>query len=188
MTRGQERRTFVVVDGENIDATLGTSILQRRPNPEERPRWERLTEFATGIWNQPVTGLFFINASQGQLPLGFVQALLALKYRVIPLSGELEEKVVDIGIQRTLDALVGHADADVLLCSHDSDFAPHLHRLQVDDRRVAVVGFPEFVSNQLSGLGVPVYDLESDVAAFNAPLPRVRIIALSDFDPEAFLR
>ena len=77
-----QRRTFVVVDGENIDATLGTSILQRRPNPEERPRWERVTEFAANLWGQPVTGLFFINATQGQLPLSFVQALLALKYRV----------------------------------------------------------------------------------------------------------
>ena len=88
-----ERRTFVVVDGENIDATLGTSILQRRPNPEERPRWERVTEYAQRLWNQPVTGLFFINASQN-LPLPFVQALLALKYRVVPLSGDADEKVL----------------------------------------------------------------------------------------------
>ena len=83
-----QRRTFVVVDGENIDATLGTSILQRRPNPEERPRWDRLTEFATGLWDQPVTGLFFINATQGQLPLPFIQALLALSYRVVPLTAD----------------------------------------------------------------------------------------------------
>jgi len=185
------RRTFVVVDGENIDATIGTSILQRRPNPEERPRWDRVTEFATGLWQQPVVGLFFINASQGHLPLPFVQALLALKYRVIPLSGDPEQpdqKVVDVGIQRTLDALMGHDDADVLLISHDSDFASHLSRLQGEGRRVGVIAFPEFTSNQLSGLGVPVYDLESDVGAFTIPLPRVRIIPLADFDPEAFLR
>jgi len=37
-----ERRTFLLVDGENIDATLGTSLFNRRPQPEERPRWERL--------------------------------------------------------------------------------------------------------------------------------------------------
>lgn len=36
-----ERTTYLLVDGENIDATLGTSILQRRPTPAERPRWER---------------------------------------------------------------------------------------------------------------------------------------------------
>ena len=164
-----QRRTFVVVDGENIDATLGTSILQRRPNPEERPRWERVTEFAANLWGQPVTGLFFINATQGQLPLSFVQALLAL-------------------IQRTLDALLGHEDADVLLVSHDADFAPHIERLDTHDRRVGVIAFPEFTSGQFTSLGVTVYDLEADVHAFNTTLPRVRIIPLDEFDPEAFLR
>ena len=38
--------TYVLVDGENIDATLGTSILGRRPQPDERPRWDRLLSFA----------------------------------------------------------------------------------------------------------------------------------------------
>jgi uncharacterized protein len=183
-----QRRTFVVVDGENIDATLGTSILQRRPNPEERPRWERVTEFAANLWGQPVTGLFFINATQGQLPLSFVQALLALKYRVVPLGGVPDEKVVDIGIQRTLDALLGHDDSDILLVSHDADFAPHIERLDTHDRRVGVIAFPEFTSGQFTSLGVTVYDLEADVHAFNTTLPRVRIIPLDEFDPEAFLR
>ena len=188
MTAAGGRRTFVVVDGENIDATLGTSILQRRPNPEERPRWERVTEFAANLWQQPVTGLFFINASNGQIPLPFVQALLALKYRVVPLAGEADEKVVDIGIQRTLDALTEHEDADVLLLSHDADFAPHVGRLQADGRKVGVMAFPEFTSGQFTSLGVPIYDLESDVHAFNTTLPRVRVIPLASFDPEDFLR
>jgi len=33
-----QRTTYVLVDGENIEATLGTSILSRRPQPDERPR------------------------------------------------------------------------------------------------------------------------------------------------------
>ena len=33
-----------------------------------------------------------------------------------------------------------------------------------------------------------VYDLEADVQAFNTTLPRVRIIPLDEFDPEAFLQ
>jgi uncharacterized protein len=182
------RRTFVVVDGENIDATLGTSILQRRPNPEERPRWDRVTEFAAELWDQPVTGLFFINASQGHLPLPFVQALLALDYRVIPLSGEPGQKVVDVGIQRTLTALAGHGDADVLLISHDADFAEHMSRLQSDERRLGLIAFPEFTSQQFTDLGIKIHDLETAVGAFNTTLPRVRIIPLDDFDPESFLR
>ncbi len=185
-----DRRTFLLVDGENIDATLGNALLQRRPLPEERPRWERLTSFAEEEWEQPVTGLFFLNASHGTLPNSFVGALLAMDYRPVPLSGRADEKVVDIGIQRTLEAVREHPEADVLLCSHDGDFVPWMEPLvAAGDRRVGVVALREYLSAGLSGLeGMELFDLEDDVNAFNTPLPRVRIIALDDFDPERFLR
>jgi putative heme uptake system protein len=180
------RRTFLLVDGENIDATLGTSLFNRRPQPEERPRWERLTTFAQTTWEQPAVGLFFLNASNGNMPLSFVQALLAMGYRPVPLAGGPDDKVVDLGIQRTLEALKGH-DADVMLCSHDGDFAPQLGALD-DGRRLGLLALREFVSGRLTALNITLFDLEDDVAAFNAPLPRVRIIPLADFDPEHFLR
>src|SRR3954447_6990449 len=97
-----ERMTYLLVDGENIDATLGTSILGRRPKPEERPRWDRLLQFANDKWGQPARGLFFLAVS-GELPSSFVQALMALDYRPIPLSGRPDQKVVDIAIERTLE-------------------------------------------------------------------------------------
>ena len=181
------RRTFVLVDGENIDATLGSSVLNRRPAPEERPRWERVTAYAESVWGQPVTGLFFLNASNGQLPTTFVQALLAMNYRPVPLSGRADQKVVDIGLQRTLDALVDH-DADVLLCSHDGDFVPQMQALLGGDRRVGVIALREFANTQFTAMGLQIHDLEDDVRAFNAPLPRVRVISLDEFDPELFLR
>jgi putative heme uptake system protein len=180
------RRTFLLVDGEKIDATLGTSLFNRRPQPEERPRWERLTAFAESTWGQPAVGLFFLNVSNGNMPLSFVQALLAMGYRPVPLSGGPDDKVVDLGIQRTLEALRGH-DADVMLCSHDGDFAPQLGALD-DGRRLGLLALREFVSGQLTALGISLFDLEDDVAAFNAPLPRVRVIPLAEFDPEHFLR
>ena len=68
--------TFLLVDGENIDATLGGSLLGRRPAPEERPRWDRVLEHARAAWDQPVRGLFFLNGTT-RLPMSFVQALLA---------------------------------------------------------------------------------------------------------------
>jgi len=181
--------TYLLVDGENIDATLGTNVLARRPNPDERPRWERVREFAEEIWSQPVKGLFFLNASAGHLPMSFVQALMALQYRPIPLAGGPGQKVVDIGIQRTLDAL-GSRPGDVLLASHDGDFAPQITRLCEDGRRVGIVGFREFMNLQFSELaaqGLQFFDLESDVRAFNVVLPRVRVISIEDFDPVAFL-
>src|SRR3954449_2762248 len=129
------RRTYVLVDGENIDATLGGSILGRRPRPEERPRWERLLQFAEERWQAPATGLFFL-AANAELPMPFVSALLAIGYRPIPLSGSPGEKVVDIAIQRTLVELV-HRDSDVLLVSNDGDFVDQVRGV-LDGRRVGV--------------------------------------------------
>ena len=88
--------------------------------------------------------------------------------------------------ESTLEALKGHQD-DVMLCSHDGDFAPQLGALD-DGRRLGLLALREFVSGQLTALGIPLFDLEDDVAAFNAVLPRVRVIPLADFDPEQFLR
>ncbi len=185
----QERRTYLLVDGENIDATLGSSILSGRPTPDQRPRWDRIRTFAAETWGQPVTGLFFLNASSGSLPMTFVQALLAIGFTPIPLAGNGSEKVVDIGIQRTLDALAGR-EADVLLASHDGDFLPQMRTLLDGQRRVGLLAFREFVNTGFAELvndGLTVFDLEDRVRAFNVVLPRVRIIALEDFDPLRYL-
>jgi uncharacterized protein len=184
---GSARRTFVLVDGENIDATLGSTVLGRKPEPNERPRWERVLDFAQRLWSQDATGLFFLNASNGYLPGPFVTALTQIGFRVVPRSGSASEKVVDIGIQRTLEALVDR-DADVLLGSHDRDYLEQVEDLLDAGHKVGILGFPELVSGAYSGLDVHLYDLEADVHAFNSPLPRVRIIPLTEFDPEAFLR
>jgi uncharacterized protein len=181
-------RTYLLIDGENIDATLGLSVLGHRPNPEQRPRWDRVSDFAGQVWGQSVQALFFLNASSGQMPLPFIQALLAMGYHPIPLSGSREEKVVDIGIQRTLEALVKRP-GDVLLASHDGDFLPQLEAL-LPQRRVGVVCFREFLNSQVADLthrGLRVFDLEDDVGAFTSVLPRVRIIPIDAFDPLRYL-
>lgn len=179
-----ERSTYLLVDGENIDATLGISLLGRRPEPQERPRWNKVLAFAEQAWQQPVKGLFFL-AAPGELPATFVQALLAIGYRPVPLRGE--GKVVDIAIQRMTEALVGR-DADVMLVSHDRDFAPQMEQLAANDQRVGIVGFGEFMAGGLRDVdGMEFFDLEYDVAAFNTRLPRVRIIAIDEFDPLDFI-
>ena len=119
--------TYLLVDGENIDATLGSSILGRRPRPEERPRWDRLLTFARDRWGQEPVGLFFL-AANSELPMSFVQALIAMGYRPVPLSGDSSEKVVDIAIQRTMEALADRP-GDVLLVSGDGDFVEGLSAL-----------------------------------------------------------
>jgi putative heme uptake system protein len=185
-----EAPTYLLVDGENIDATLGIQVLGHRPQPEERPRWERVRDFSAGVWGQPVKPLFFLNATTGQLPLPFVQALMALRYQPIPLagSGDRNEKVVDIGIQRTLDAILDAGRGDVLLASHDADFVAHMSALATDGRRVGVVAFSELVSQSLREVaGLEIFDLEHDAGVFEFELPRVRIIPLDEFDPLRFL-
>jgi uncharacterized protein len=185
--RPNPRRTFVLVDGENIDATLGATVLGRKPEPSERPRWERVVDFARRLWGQEVTGLFFLNASNGHLPGPFISALQGIGYRPVPLAGSAAEKVVDLGIQRTMTALVPR-DADVLLCSHDGDFVEQVEQLLESEHRVGIIGFPELVSGAYGGLDVQLHDLETEVGAFTSPLPRVRIIPIEEFDPAVFLR
>jgi uncharacterized protein len=182
--------TFLLVDGENIDATLGGSLLGRRPEPEERPRWDRVKKYGQAVWEQPARGLFYLNGS-GQIPMSFVQALDALDYRPVLLSGPPEVKVVDVAIQRTLEALVQRGEGDVLLCSHDGDFAPQIAELlRTGNRRVGVIGFRELISTQLAelaGEGLELYDLEDDVGAFTVALPRIRVIPIERFDPWTLL-
>ena len=180
--------TYLLVDGENIDATLGVSVLGRRPTPDERPRWDRVRDFAQTVWQQPVKALFFLNASSGNMPMAFVQALLAIGYRPIALSGAAGQKVVDIAIQRTLEELRSR-EAEVLLVSNDGDFVDQVEDL-LDGRRVGLVGFTEFRNRdfvELAEDGLEMFDLEYDVQAFNARLPRVRIIPIEEFEPADFL-
>jgi uncharacterized protein len=182
-------RTYLLLDGENLDATLGSSILGRRPAPEERPRWDRVTAFAEQLWGHEVRSLFFINASSGDLPMPFLQALNAMGLRPVLLRGPADVKVVDVGIQRTLDALLDRP-GDVLLGSHDGDFVEAVGQLLDGDRRVGILGFRELVSSAYEPLvqrGLAFFDLEADAQAFNIRLPRMRIIDLDDFDPAAFL-
>ncbi|MEV8267079.1 NYN domain-containing protein [Microbacterium sp. NPDC076911] len=187
MSEGEERITWVLVDGENIDATLGSSILGRRPQPDERPRWDRLIAFARRTWRQDVQGLFFLNASSG-IPMSFVQALKAMDYRVVPLSGAPDEKVVDIAIQRTLQAL-RQREGDVILVSHDGDFLEDIEALIDGERRVGLLAFAEFRNIGFSAIpGLQKFDLEFDAEVFDAPLPRVRVIPIEEYDPYSFLR
>jgi uncharacterized protein len=179
--------THLLVDGENIDATLGNSILGGRPAPEQRPRWDTVRQFVADHWGSPTNALFFLNASSGSIPMSFVQALHAMDYRVVPLSGEPHEKVVDMAILATLEALKdrpGH----VMLASHDGDFADKLLALVDDERKVGIIGFPEFVSQTFRvDERIEFLDLEDDARAFTVALPRMRIIPIAEFDPTRFL-
>lgn len=191
MAENEARRTYVLVDGENVDGTLSNYVLERLPRKEDRPRWNRVREFATKALGTPspdVLGLFFLNASRG-FHGGFVQALRFARFAPVLLRGEEDAQVVDLGLCRALRALRGRP-GDVLLVSHDGGYADEMRALAEDgvERRLGVLCFPEYLSGKLQGIaGLEVYDLEADVAAFDRPpLPRMRIVDVESFEPEPY--
>jgi putative heme uptake system protein len=110
---------YLLVDGENIDRTLG-QILDGKPRPDQRPRWEKVRAFVEKRWGRAARALFFLNASRG-LPGSFIQALRVSGFIPIPLAGTSDQKVVDLAILKTLEALAARP-GDVVLVSHDADF------------------------------------------------------------------
>lgn len=178
--------SYLLIDGENIDRTLG-QILEAKPKPEQRPRWDRVRAFAEKQYGKPCRALFFINAWRG-LPGTFVQALRVAGYMPIPLSGTPDQKVVDIAIVKTLQALK-EKKGDVLLVSHDTDFRDAFAALAGGGRRLGVLSFREYLSGDYLDLpGVDVFDLEDNAGAFDgAPLPRVRVIPIEQFDPLRYI-
>lgn len=182
-----EYKTVLLIDGENLDMTLGNGILQARPKPEQRPRWERVVQFTERTYGGPVRALFFLNVTRS-MPFSFLAALQAMGLTPVPLLGPDDRKIVDEAIVRTLQAL-WKRDAHVLLGSHDADFVEGLVPLTGDaDRRVGVIGFQEMFSQELRELeGLDLFDLEDDALAFDFVLPRMRAVEIDRFDPERFL-
>ena len=180
-----ERMTYLLVDGENIDATLGTSILGRRPRPEERPRWDRLLEWAERAFDQDVSGLFFLAATH--------RAAHAASSRPCSRSASSRSRSAARARSSTSPSSApprrsSHREADVVLVSHDGDFVDQVSALCDGSRQVGVIGFTEFVNSQFRNLpGLRIFDLEYDLGAFNSPLPRTRVIPIDEFDPLDFL-
>lgn len=178
---------YLLIDGENIDMTLGQMILNGRPRPDQRPRWERVLRMVEEKWQRTPKGLFFINGGRG-LPWPFITALRSIGLTPIPLVGTADQKVVDMGIQKTLQALRDHP-GDVMLVSHDRDFAADMHQLVGTERRLGLLAFEEYVAGELREIpGLEIYDLEYHAGAFESgPLPRLRVIPIDEFDPLRFL-
>lgn len=182
----QDTPTYILIDGENVDMTLG-QILNNRPRPEQRPRWERVVRHVEERWKKPARGLFFLNVTRG-MPWTFISALKSIGLQPIPLTGGADQKVVDIGIVRTLQAIATRP-GDVMLISHDRDFAAAMGTLAADGRRLGILAFEEFVAGELRDVpGIEIHDLEYHSDAFDgAALPRLRPIPVDEFDPLRFL-
>ena len=181
---------YILIDGENIDRTLG-SILGRAPRALDRPRWEKVIRFAESTWSDStVKPCFFHNVTMN-IPMPFIQALAALGFRSVLLTADAEgQKVVDIGIQRTMNA-IAKREGDVLLMSHDGDFCGVMSALNDGHRRLGVLVFKEYLAGGYDSIeNLEVFDIEYDAEILpddNPPLYRLVKIPVSSFDPEALL-
>ena len=182
------RCSIILVDGENIDASIG-SLLRRRPRSSERPRWERLPDFFARMHD--VKALMYLVDRETPPFRSFVNVLPDLGFKPIVLSAKLGVPVVDRAIQATLACIPSHTD--VVLVSNDGGFMEHLEPLVAPDRRVVIIGFEEYISHKFrehrENGDIEFYDLERDIGAFDEPLPRETMPAvdLDDFDPRKLI-
>ena len=165
--------SYVLIDAENVDWAVA-SVLGRKPEPQDRVQFDRLVAFCESQFPPPVRCIVVLNARGEQLPdvmIGFVRALKTAGCEVALLHGRPEQKVVDVGILKLLEAIrTQRPRAAVVLASHDgADFAQALRPLLEEKRRVAVLGLREYVSQRfrdLTPLGLEILDLEHSARVF----------------------
>ncbi|MBM7119413.1 NYN domain-containing protein [Archangium primigenium] len=186
--------TYVLIDAENIDWAV-SNVVGRKPEPQDRVQFDRLVAFCESRFPTPARCIVVLNARGEQLPdvmIGFVRALKTAGCEVVLLHGRPEQKVVDIGILKLLEAIrTTKPGAHVVLASHDgSDFAAALRPLLDEKRKVTLLGLREYVSQRFREFvpaGLEILDLEMDAKVFQRPLPRLLPIRVDDFDAAGFL-
>ena len=190
MTR---RKLYMLIDGENIDGTL-SQILKHKPLSDERPRWDTVLEFSRAAFERPEDerAIFFIAMDPGLVPrsvASFMYLLTEIGIETVKLLREEGREVVDEAILKVLHGLI-ERKADVLLLSHDGGYGPALQDIRRADpeRRIAVLGFPEYLSNKFDEVDdLEVYDLEKDANAFTYELPRDLPSSIDDWNPDYLL-
>ena len=186
--------SYVLIDAENIDWAVST-VVGRKPEPMDRVQFDRLVAFCEGHFPKPVRCIVVLNVKGEQLPdamIGFVRALKTAGCEVVLLYGRSDQKVVDLGILKLLEAIrTQRPNTAVGLASHDgADFAAALRPLLEEKRQVAILGLREHVSQRfrdLLPLGIEILDLEMNARVFQRPLPRMLPVRVDEFDPSIFL-
>ena len=186
--------TYVLIDAENVDWAV-SNVVGRKPDPLDRVQFDRLVAFCEDHFPKPVRCVVVLNARGEQLPdvmIGFVRALKTAGCDVALLHGRPDQKVVDLGILKLLEAIrTQRPKAAVALASHDgTDFADALRQLLEEKRQVAILGLREYMSQRFRDLvpaGLEIIDLEMNARVFQRPLPRLLPVRVDEFDPTLFL-
>ncbi|HEX5745504.1 MAG TPA: NYN domain-containing protein [Archangium sp.] len=186
--------SYVLIDAENVDWAV-SNVVGRKPEPQDRVQFDRLVAFCEDHFPKPVRCIVVLNARGEQLPdvmIGFVRALKTAGCDVALLHGRPDQKVVDLGILKLLEAIrTQRPKAAVGLASHDgTDFADALRLLLEEKRQVAILGLREYMSQRFRELvpaGLEILDLEMNAKVFQRPLPRLLPVRVDEFDPTLFL-
>ncbi len=186
--------SYVLIDAENVDWAV-SNVVGRKPESQDRVQFDRLVAFCEATFPTPVRCVVVLNARNEQLPdamIGFIRALKTAGCDVALLYGRQDQKVVDLGILKLMEAIrTQRPKAAVALVSHDgTDFADALRTLLEEKRRVAILGLREYMSQRFRELvpsGLEILDLEMNAKVFQRPLPRMLPIRVDEFDPSIFL-
>ena len=113
-----------------------------------------------------------------------------MHYRPIPLSGDADQKVVDIADPAHAGARSMSGPATSCLPATTATSTRRWRRCSVATGGSVCSVSGEFVNlgfSELTEKGLEIFDLEDDVKAFTSMLPRVRVIPIDEFDPVRFL-
>ena len=196
------RSVLVLVDVENIDATLKSDFLCSDPsNSAVKPRWDAVSRFAADLAaGGPVKLIPVVQFRESQI--GFVQfwrqglgAIPIVLYTEDHRDQDARKKrrpVVDDAIIKVI-AAIRERVCDVVIVSNDGGYFSHLDALRADgfdrERRFHVIGFADTMNRVYSQAGwVQIHDLQRDVGAFNTDLPRRFLpIAVDDLNAATLL-
>lgn len=171
--------TCVFIDGANIDGVLGV-ILGRRPEPRERPRWDRVRDGLRAWYSAHQLEFVLRPAGFRDKSLPFYRALHQMGYKPIFPDNDApdaDDSYIRAQITALTQEIRARQDTCIMLFSHDGGYAPYLSEFLKAGGRVFLVGFYEWFAPallDLRNLGAEILDLEFDLGAFDVRLPRPR--------------
>ena len=187
---GDQREMFLIVDGRSIEKELG-EILGEKPNPETRPDWGTVLEFARSRSQTPDTAVKALFAHVAPGHAGFRRALKDIGYTSRPVMLDDSQPMRPV-VEEFICGLLaaggfrgGDGDApDVIVLAHGQAIFEALSEIPDQGQRLCALGFPERMPASEFYPRVQQLDLERDAQAFGAELPREFGVDVDNFDPD----
>ncbi len=187
---GEARELFLIVDGRSIEKELG-EILGEKPNPETRPDWGTVLDFARSR-SQAEDGdvkALFAHIAPGHA--GFRRALKDIGYTSSPVKPDdsqpmrpvVEEFICGLLAARAFRGDDGDAP-DIMVLGHGQAIFDALSDIPDQGQRLCALGFPERMPPSEFYPQIEQLDLERDAQAFAGELPREFGVDVDDFDPD----